>query len=114
MGFFILIMMLWWSATSIASLFSVAEMNEYHPLMGLFLKIVYLPAGAGALLLPMYEFIWGDIAWWEVLLGVLAGLLGGVYSKYFFSTHPGMMLAANWIGGSASLIGSGMFIMFVF
>ncbi|WP_410689161.1 hypothetical protein [Citrobacter braakii] len=110
MGQFVLIMILWWSATAVSQCLFAGVPGQYRPGMNLFLMVAYFPSAVGTWLFPLYELIWGTTSWWQVLIGLLLGVVFSVLTRRLIMSTP-LVLVGNLIGVIASLSGCVIFLI---
>lgn len=113
MELFVLIMVLWWSATAVSQHLFVGEPGQYGPATNLFLIVAYFPPTVGTWLFPLYEMIWGTTSWWQVLLGLLLGIVFAVLTRRLLFISPFVLMTGHLIGVIASLLGCIVFLIHI-
>ena len=75
-GLFATVMVLWWTSFAITKRSLDAARADYSlgPEFGIFMLLT-LPAGLGSWAYPIFELVAGSLAWWQIVGGVIAGLV---------------------------------------
>lgn len=94
---FLMIMILWWTASFITHLMKVGNVREYGPTKShLLLMITTFPAGVGVFIFPVVEAVWGEMSLLKVfgytsVSFIAGGFVGNMIVRVLISRSIGCL-----------------------